>query len=82
MDGFYCQWKGEEARRELASRMVESYHSTSTELLALYPTGIKNFRTAYAIVAQREQRGVLSTLGVQLEHFPSGWRVTWMDSWR
>lgn len=81
MDGFYCDWGGEQARVDIAMRSVAAFDEVTSEVVAVYPTGIKNFSTAIALVQRRESRGVVSTHRIHLEHFPIGWRATWGPDW-
>ncbi len=81
LEGFYCDWGGDDARAEIAERAVSAYGQTQTQLLALYDTGIKNFSTAQAFVMRSEDGGVPTFQTIQLEHVPAGWRVSWSPDW-
>lgn len=82
MEGFYCDWGGEQVRTDAAIRTVDSYQDVESRILAIYPTGIKNFATAYALVERTEARGTTSVHGIQLEHVDGTWRQTWGPDWQ
>jgi hypothetical protein len=81
MEGFYCDWGGEDLRVDIAARAVTAYGQTTSKVIALFDTGIKNFSTAQALVQRTDEHGA-STFGtLLLEHFPLGWRVTYGPDW-
>lgn len=81
IEGFYCDWGGDTERDEISARAVAAYGSMSTQLLALYDTGIKNFATASAFV-MRVADGIAPRFEtIYLEHVPAGWRVSYSEDW-
>lgn len=82
MDGFYCVWLDETGRRRVAARSVAGFGATSTSLVALHPTGTKNFPSARAFVIRTDERGVTSVFTIHLERFAVGWRVTYGPDWQ
>ena len=81
MDGFYCDWGGEAMREEIAARAVDAYTMTRSQVVSILPTGIKNFATAQVVIRRSDERGVATFQTLSLEHFPSGWRVTYGPDW-
>ncbi len=82
MEGFYCDWAGEDGRVAIAERMVDTLDQADTSVVAVYPTLRSNFPTAKAVVVRSDADGGRSTFAVWLEQFPVGWRITWMEEWR
>lgn len=81
MEGFYCEWGGEAMRNEIAARTIDTFSSTTQNLLRLYATGTANFPTARVIVRRIDQNGTLSVHNLSFEKFPAGWRVTYGPDW-
>jgi len=82
MDGFYCNWRGESDRAAIAARVVGALGPVTTELLAAYPLGDRNYPEARLYVTRTDDRDVTIALDMLAEKFPSGWRVTWSPDWR
>lgn len=81
VEGFYCEWGGDAIRQQVSARAVTSLSDVSTQILALYDTGVKNFPTAQAFVMRTDRNG-LPTFGTfNFEHLPVGWRMTWGPDW-
>jgi hypothetical protein len=81
LEGFYCDWGGDDVRGDIAERAVTAYGQVHTQLLGLYDTGIKNFSTAQALVMRTEGNELPTFQTIQLEHVPAGWRVSWGPDW-
>lgn len=81
MEGFYCDWRGEAGRRDIAQRSVAAFESAQTTPLIIYDTGVRNFPTAAAMVTRKEGRGFVSAFRISFEKLPVGWRVAWAPDW-
>jgi len=81
MEGWYCDWGGDEMRAQIASRAVSAFGTSTSKVLALYDTGIKNFSTAQALVQRTDEHGVATFDWLMFERFPVGWRVTYGPDW-
>lgn len=81
MEGFYCDWGGEDGRMAIAQRAVEAYRSAESTLVNVISVGVKNFPVARATVLRKQGTGPLEALTFDLERLPEGWRVTWGPDW-
>jgi hypothetical protein len=81
LEGFYCDYGGEQLRTDIADRAVHAFGSTTTTILGLYYTGIKNFATAQALVMRTDDSGTPTFSTLYFEHVPDGWRVSWGPDW-
>lgn len=81
LDGFYCDASAETVRSAIAARTVDAFRGTTSTIDAIYATGIKNFRTANAVVRRTDARGVAIYATLYLEHTLAGWRVTYGSDW-
>jgi hypothetical protein len=82
MDGFYCDATNNDTlRNQVATRAVGAFDFTSSKIVAIQPTGIKNFSTAQVIVQRADERGAGVYQTFSVEHFPAGWRVTYSPDW-
>jgi hypothetical protein len=81
LEGFYCDYGGETLREQISARAVSAYGTTSSKLLAIYETGIKNFSTAQALVQRTDDHGAITFSTVYFEHVPLGWRVSYGPDW-
>jgi hypothetical protein len=81
MDGFYCEGFDDAARLELATEMTEAMADVETEVLRVYPAATRNFRTARVLATRRQGFDGASTTYYDVEHFPSGWRITGTPEW-
>ncbi len=81
LDGYYCDYGGEDERVAVATRVVASQRASTSEIVGIYPSGRKNFPTAKALVIRRDEHGVASDLDLSVEKLPIGWRVTWSRDW-
>ncbi len=81
MEGFYCDWGGEDERQRIATRAVEAFATVQSRILTIYPSGVANFPTASVLILREEGRGVSTALQLQVEHLPVGWRITWSSDW-
>lgn len=81
IEGFYCDWGGDAERNAISARAVNAFGSVTTQVLALYDTGIKNFPTAQAFVMRTDNMGIPQFATFQFEQLPIGWRVTYSPDW-
>lgn len=81
LEGFYCDYGGEALREQISDRAVTAYGSTSSKLLALFDTGIKNFSTAQALVQRTDEHGATTFGTVTFERVQLGWRVSYGPDW-
>ncbi len=81
MESFYCEWGGESMREDIGARTVAAYGVTTTNLMRMYDTGVKNFTSARAIARRVDERGLVTVLNLSLERFPEGWKVTYGADW-
>jgi hypothetical protein len=81
LEGFYCDYGGEVLREQISARAVTAWGTTSSKLLAIFDTGIKNFSTAQALVQRTDDHGVTTFSTVYFEHVPVGWRVSYGPDW-
>jgi hypothetical protein len=82
MEGFYCDWLGEEGRWDIAERVVSSLSGVQSEVISVYPAGTANFATARASILRTEGDGTVTSTWADVEHFPAGWRITWTPDWK
>ena len=80
LEGFYCDWGGEDLREDIAARAVNAYGKTKSRVLAIYDTGIKNFSTAQVLVERKDETGTLQFQTLFFER-TAGWRVTYGPDW-
>ena len=82
MEGFYCDWGGEDIRSEIAARVVNAFDQTESIVVDAQSVGVKNFPAARAIVLRRDRAGNIQTPTFDLEKLPAvGWRITWGPDW-
>jgi hypothetical protein len=81
LEGFYCDYGGELLREQISDRAVNAYGTTTSKLLAVFDTGIKNFSTAQALVQRTDDHGVITFGTLLFEHVPLGWRVSYGPDW-
>jgi hypothetical protein len=81
LEGFYCDYGGEALREQISQRAVNAYGTTSSTVLAIFNTGIKNFSTAQALVQRTDDHGITTFGTVMFEHVPLGWRVSYGPDW-
>lgn len=84
MEGFYCDSTSDEVRAKLASSAVENRGALQTQVVGLFPIGVRNYPQVVAFTVRREKRGATFTDIVSrtwLEKFPAGWRITYNDRW-
>lgn len=85
LEGFYCDQWPDAVKERISRGAVEGRGEVETRLLAVRPLGIRNFREVFVQALRVERRGAegLNEVPVQLwlEHFPTGWRVSWATQW-
>jgi hypothetical protein len=81
MDGFYCENLDDEARLNVASEMTQVLAAVETQVLRIYPTGTRNYRTARVLATRDQGADGASTTFYDVEHFPTGWRITETPEW-
>jgi len=81
LEGFYCDYGGEQMRAQIADRAVTAFGATTSKVLAIYDTGIKNFSTAQVLVQRTDDHGATTFGTLMFEHVPVGWRVSYGPDW-
>lgn len=84
MEGFYCEWENDDKRMIRARNATESRGAVTSEIVSALPANARFYPRALVHTVRREERdGVVTTTTVQfwMEHFPLGWRITWMSGW-
>jgi hypothetical protein len=81
LEGFYCDYGGEALREQISARAVTAYGATTSKLIAIFDTGIKNFSTAQALVQRTDDHGIATFGTFYFEHVPVGWRVSYGPDW-
>ncbi len=82
MEGFYCDYETDAGRDMTAKTAVEGRGTVKTTMVSAYPTGGRNFATALVHATRTEERGGVTsttTSRLWLEHYPVGWRLTFVD---
>jgi hypothetical protein len=81
LEGFYCDYGGEALREQISERAVAAYGTTTSKVLAIFDTGMKNFSTAQALVQRTDDHGITTFATVYFEHVQLGWRVSYGPDW-
>jgi hypothetical protein len=83
-EGFYCDYETENDRAYRATAAVEARGTMTTTVLSAWPTGTRNYPSALVHALRREVHDGTTTDTTSifwLEHFPVGWRMTWVERW-